>query len=90
VVVENRPGASGNIAAEFVAKSPADGYTLLIVQQLLRHEPGAVRQAALRPARRFCAGHHGGFGASMIAVHPSVAAKDLRELVALGKARRES
>ena len=87
VVVENRPGASGNIAAEFVAKSPADGYTLLIVNSSFAMNPGLFGKLSFDPIGDFAPVIMVASVPSMVAVHPSVAAKDLRELVALGKAR---
>ena len=87
VVVENRPGASGNIAAEFVAKAPADGYTLLIVNSSFAMNAGLFGKLPFDPVRDFAPVIMVASVPSMIAVHPSVAAKDLRELIALGKAR---
>jgi len=87
VVVENRPGASGNIAADFVAKSPADGYTLLIVNSSFAMNPGLFGKLPFDPIGDFAPVIMVASVPSMIAVHPSLAAKDLRELVALGKAR---
>ena len=87
VVVENRPGASGNIAAEFVAKAPADGYTLLIVNSSFAMNAGLFGKLPFDPVRDFAPVIMVASVPSMIAVHASVAAKDLRELIALGKAR---
>jgi tripartite-type tricarboxylate transporter receptor subunit TctC len=87
VVVENRPGASGNIAAEFVAKSPADGYTLLIVNSSFAMNAGLFSQLPFDPIRDFAPVIMVASVPSMIAVHPSVAAGNLRELIALAKAR---
>src|SRR5258707_5938 len=53
VVVENRPGASGNIAAEFVARSAADGYTLLIVNSSFAMNPGLFGKLPFDPIRDF-------------------------------------
>ena len=50
-VIENRPGAGGNLGVDAAAKSPADGYTLVLGQTSnLAINPSAVRQAAVRPA----------------------------------------
>ena len=87
VVVENRPGASGNIAAEFVAKSPADGYTLLIVNSSFAMNAGLFSKLPFDPIADFAPVIMLASVPSMIAVHPSVPAKDLRELVELAKAR---
>ncbi len=87
VVVENRPGASGNIAAEFVAKSPPDGYTLLIVNSSFAINAGLFSQLPFDPIRDFAPVIMVASVPSMIAVHPSVAASNLRELIALGKAQ---
>ena len=49
VVVDNKPGASGNIGAEFVAKSPADGYTLLVVNSSYAINPGVFSKMPFNP-----------------------------------------
>lgn len=55
VVVDNRPGASGNIGAEFVAKSPADGYTLLIVNSSFAINPSVFKKLQFNPRSDFSA-----------------------------------
>jgi len=87
VLVENRPGASGNIAAEFVAKSAADGYTLLIINSSFAMNAGLFSKLAFDPIRDFAPVVMLATVPSMVAVHPSVPAKNLRELVALAKSR---
>jgi len=87
VLVENRPGASGNIAAEFVAKSAADGYTLLIINSSFAMNAGLFSRLAFDPIGDFAPVVMLATVPSMIAVHPSLPAKNLRELVALAKSR---
>ncbi len=87
VVVENRPGASGNIAAEFVAKSAADGYTLLIINSSFAMNAGLFSKLPFDPIRDFAPVVMLATVPSMIAVHPSVPAQNLRELIALAKSR---
>ena len=53
IVIENRPGAAGNIAAEAVAKSPADGYTLLVATDSLVSSPQLHRNTSLTPYTEF-------------------------------------
>lgn len=86
VVVENRAGGGGNIGAEVVAKAPADGYTLMIggvphainmtlyskVSYDLVNDLTAIVQLATFP--------------SMIAVHPSLPVRSMKELIALARA----
>ncbi len=55
VVVENRPGASGNIGARAVAESAADGYTLLMVNSSFAINPGVYRNLGFSPERDFTA-----------------------------------
>ncbi len=86
VVVENRPGASGNIGTEAVAKAPADGYTLLmtattIVQSAVLHKSVPYDPKAMTPIGRAAVGN-----LSLVA-HPSVAARSVSDLIALAKAQ---
>src|SRR5437762_2654236 len=53
VVVENRPGASGNIGTDAVAKSPPDGYTLLMTASTLVVNPGLFRHLPYDPVKDF-------------------------------------
>jgi tripartite-type tricarboxylate transporter receptor subunit TctC len=86
VVVDNRPGAAGNIAADMVAKAVPDGYTLLMANStisnptLFKSLPFDVRKD-LDPVGLIA------IGPSVLVVHPSLPAKTVKEFVALGKAR---
>ena len=53
VVVENRPGASGNIGSEIVAKAPPDGYTLLLTGSLITLLPSTLGPVAVDPVQSF-------------------------------------
>jgi tripartite-type tricarboxylate transporter receptor subunit TctC len=86
VVVENRPGASGNIGTEAVAKAPADGYTLLmtattIVQSAVLNKSVPYDPKAMTPIGLAAIGN-----LSLVA-HPSVPARSVAELVAYARAR---
>jgi tripartite-type tricarboxylate transporter receptor subunit TctC len=86
VVVENRPGASGNIGTESVAKAPADGYTLLmtattIVQSAVLNKSVPYDPKGMTPIGLAAVGN-----LSLVA-HPSVAARSVAELVALARAQ---
>src|ERR1700694_2925227 len=85
-VVENRPGASGNIGAAAAAKSAPDGYTFLVsANPALAVNPSLYKDLAYN-ADRDCAPVTRGVMAPMaIVVHPSLPAKTLAELIALGK-----
>ena len=87
-VVENRGGAGGVIGSELAAKAPADGYTLL-VSGVASHciAPALSKEFPFDPLRDFT--HIALFGGppGVLVVHPGVAAKDLREFVALLKAQ---
>ena len=90
VIVESRPGAGGQIGAEFVAKSQPDGYTIMIggvghaINQSLYEKPlfvlttdlTAIAQVATYP--------------SMIVVHPSLPVKSMKELIALARAKPDA
>ena len=87
VIMDNRPGASGNIGAELVAKAPPDGYTLLINSINYVINPGLIRPP-FDPIRDFAAVSLIASGPPLVlAVHPSMPVKSVKELVALAKAR---
>lgn len=87
VIVENRPGAGGNIAAEAVAKAAPDGNTLLM--SFTSHAINASLYPSLPfdPVRDFTPLTCVATSPSVLVAHPSVPAKDVRELIALAKAR---
>ncbi len=87
VVVENRPGAGGNIAAEAVAKAVPDGNTLLM--SFTSHAINASLYPSLPfdPIKDFTPLTCVATSPSILVAHPSVAAKDVRELIALAKAK---
>ena len=91
VVVENKPGATGNIGADFVAKSPADGYTLLLADiGSLAIAPSVVATLPFDPVKDFAPVAMVAYSPHLLVVHPSVPAKDVKELVALAKATPDS
>jgi tripartite-type tricarboxylate transporter receptor subunit TctC len=87
VISDNRPGASGNIGAELVAKAPPDGYTLLINSINYVISPGLTRPP-FHPLRDFAAVSLIADGPPLVlAVHPSMPVKSVKDLVSLAKAR---
>jgi tripartite-type tricarboxylate transporter receptor subunit TctC len=87
VLVENRPGGGGNIGADYVAKAPADGYTLAaagipqaIGQSLFKNLPYSMERdlAPITLMATF---------PSVIGVHPSLPVRSIKELLALAKSR---
>jgi tripartite-type tricarboxylate transporter receptor subunit TctC len=87
VVVENRSGASGMIAAETVAKSSADGYTLMMgTQTTLAVAPALYRKFSIDATRDFVGVAKAGISPLVLVVHPSVPARSVMDLIALAKA----
>ncbi len=85
-VVENRPGASGNIGAEAVAKAAPDGYTFLVsANPALSINPSLFKNLPYNAERDFTPVARGVIGPMVICVHPSANVKTLADLVALGK-----
>ena len=85
-VIENRAGAGGNIAAEQVSKAPADGYTLLFsIDTTFTVNPSIYKKLPFDPARDFAVISVPVTYGQMLAVHPSVPANSVAELVALAK-----
>jgi tripartite-type tricarboxylate transporter receptor subunit TctC len=86
IIVDNRPGASGVIGTEIVAKSPADGYTLLLVQGAFTANASLVAKLPYDTLRDFEPISQLTAGPYMLAVHPSLPVKTFAELVAFSKA----
>src|SRR5262249_6212538 len=88
VVVENRPGASGLIAAEAVARATADGYTLMMGSQTtLAGAPHPHRKFTLDAPRDLAGVGLVGASPLVLVVNPKVAAHSVAELIALAKAQ---
>jgi tripartite-type tricarboxylate transporter receptor subunit TctC len=87
VVVEDRAGAGGNIGADAVAKSPADGYTLLMTSgSIVTANPFMYKSMPFDPAKDLVGITNVATGPQVIAVANSVPVKDLREFIAYVKA----
>ena len=85
-IIENKPGAGGNIGAELVAKSPADGYTLLFaIDTTFTVNPAVYKTLPFDPVKDFATISVPVTYGQLLAVHPSVPAKTVTELVALAK-----
>jgi tripartite-type tricarboxylate transporter receptor subunit TctC len=86
VVVENRPGASGLIGADAVAKSAPDGYTLMMgTQTTLAVAPILYPKNAIDPARDFAGVGLSGISPLVLTTNPSLPVKSVTELIALAK-----
>jgi tripartite-type tricarboxylate transporter receptor subunit TctC len=85
VIVENKVGAGGAIGTDFVAKSPADGYTLLLVSPGHAVAPSLQKGVTWNPVRDFKSIAGIGVVPNVIVVHPDVPAKTMPEFVELAK-----
>jgi tripartite-type tricarboxylate transporter receptor subunit TctC len=86
-IVENRPGAGGNIGAEAVAKSPADGYTLLVATTAHAINPSLFKSLGYNLVKDFAPISQLTSGPLVIVANPSLPAKNVKELIALAKAK---
>ena len=84
-VVENRPGASTNIAAELVAKAAPDGYTLLMGSSSQATNMTLFNNLPYDTLRDFAPVTEVGYGPQVLAIHPSLPAKSVKELIALAR-----
>jgi tripartite-type tricarboxylate transporter receptor subunit TctC len=86
VVPDFRPGAGGNLAAEFVARAPADGYTLLLTSPSIAISPSLYAKLGYDTLRDFTPVSLLATVPNVMVVHPSVPARSLGELVRLARA----
>ncbi len=91
VIVDSRGGASGRIGTELAAKSPADGYTLVLGNVApLAILPGAGAKLAYDPLRDFQPISLIATSDYILTVHPSLPAKGVKDLIALARARPDT
>jgi len=90
VVIENRPGAGGNIGTVAVARSAPDGYTFLMHSVAYAVNPSLYSNAGYSVGKELTGVVMAGVTPNIIYVHPSVKANDLKELLALAKVEKLS
>ena len=87
-IIDNRPGAGGNIAGEIAARATPDGHTLFFAASAqLAVNPSLYAKVPYDPVRDFAPVILGGSVPNVLVAHPSVPAKSLKELIALAKAK---
>ncbi len=87
VIVENRAGVNSVIGAEYVARSPADGYTLLMMSSTFLTAPLLSRNVPFDPLRDFTGVTLIAWLPQLMVVHPSLPSASVRDFIALAKAR---
>jgi tripartite-type tricarboxylate transporter receptor subunit TctC len=87
VIIDNRPGAAGNIGAEIAARAAPDGYTLLFANTFLTTNPALYKALPYDPIRDFAPISRVGLTLSALSVHPSVPARNLKELMAYSQSK---
>jgi tripartite-type tricarboxylate transporter receptor subunit TctC len=87
LVLDNRPGANGNIGYTITARAVPDGYTLVTAATGIAINPSLYREVTFDPMRDFAPISLGVTAPNILLVHPAVAARSVKELVALAKAK---
>ena len=86
LIVDHRPGASATLGADLVAKSPPDGYSMVLVTTSFAMTPG-LQKVPYDPVRDFTPLTLIAVVPNIVMVHPSLPAKNLKDLVALARAK---
>ncbi len=87
VVVQNMPGASGNIGADAVAKAGADGYTLLMGANTMLMASQLYKQVPFDPVKDFAPVSMAAYGTLMLVANPKTGIKTMQELITRAKAK---
>jgi tripartite-type tricarboxylate transporter receptor subunit TctC len=87
VVVQNTPGASGNIGADYVAKAPSDGYTVLMGANTMLIAAQLYRNVPFDPVKDFSPVSMAAWGTLMLVANPKTGIASMKQLVARAKAR---
>jgi len=88
VIVDNKPGANGNVGADIVAKSPPDGYTLLLADiGALAISPSVYPALPFDPTKDFAPVTMVAYSPHILVVHPSIPAASVKDLIALAKSK---
>src|SRR2546423_10664749 len=90
VVVENKPGAGGNVAAQQLKRAAPDGYTLFVTSVAYAVNPSLYANAGYDPFTDFMPVILGPSTPNIITVNPAVPVKNLQELVALARKEKLS
>ena len=88
VVIDNRPGAAGNIATELTVNAPADGYTLLLGSiSSFSINPSLYKKLPFDPLKDLAPLTRAADSTNILVTHPTVAAKTVKDLIALAKTK---
>jgi tripartite-type tricarboxylate transporter receptor subunit TctC len=87
VLIDNRPGAGGNLGVEIAARAAPDGYTVLVTSSSYVVNPALYEKLRWDPVKSFVPVTNAATSPNLIVVHPSVPAKSMKELVALVKSQ---
>ncbi|HEX2825314.1 MAG TPA: tripartite tricarboxylate transporter substrate binding protein [Burkholderiales bacterium] len=87
VVIDGRPGAGGVLSMELAANANPDGHTLYLGQPVITISPNFKKKPPFDPIKAFAPVSLIGFGTTMMVVHPSTPASNVKELVAYGKSQ---
>lgn len=90
IIVDNRPGAAGNIGTEIVAKAPPDGYTLLVVSNSFSVNPSLYRKIGYDPVKDFEPVTLLTSYMMYVVRHPSLPVQSVKDLIALARGRPDA
>jgi tripartite-type tricarboxylate transporter receptor subunit TctC len=87
VLIDNRPGAGGNLGVEIAARAAPDGYTVLVTSSSYLVNPALYEKLRWDPFKSFAPVTNAATSPNLFVVHPSVPAKSMKELIALIKSQ---